>query len=95
MVIKNSPKIVKLIKERDEPRDEYFVPFYEAHQGGILSSDGSKIYFFGIIDIMTKFGAKKRMEYAFKSISQGPNVSCIPPKKYGERFMNFINEILN
>jgi hypothetical protein len=31
-------------------------PFYEKHRGGVLSSDGKKIYFFGIIDIFTQYG---------------------------------------
>lgn len=30
-------------------------PFYERHDGGILSKDESKLYFIGIIDILTLF----------------------------------------
>ena len=32
------------------------IPFYEAHDGGIVSSDGKKVYFIGIIDTLTFFG---------------------------------------
>jgi hypothetical protein len=31
-------------------------PFYESHDGGIVSSDGKCIYFIGIIDTLTLFG---------------------------------------
>jgi 1-phosphatidylinositol-4-phosphate 5-kinase len=38
--------------------DEYTKrnPFYEKHKGGILSFDGKKVYFLGIIDIFTAYG---------------------------------------
>ena len=32
------------------------IPFYEAHDGGIVSSDGKCVYFIGIIDTLTFFG---------------------------------------
>jgi hypothetical protein len=32
------------------------IPFYESHDGGILSADGKYIYFIGIIDTLTNFG---------------------------------------
>lgn len=67
-------------------------PFYEKHKGGILSSDGKKVYFFGIIDIFTQYGAKKKMEHFFKSITQGKGISCKPPNEYAERFKNFVRE---
>jgi Ca2+-binding EF-hand superfamily protein len=35
---------------------EFRKPFYEKHRGGVMSSDGKKIYFFGIIDIFTQYG---------------------------------------
>jgi hypothetical protein len=31
-------------------------PFYEVHEGGILSKDKKCIYFLGIIDTLTVFG---------------------------------------
>ncbi len=31
-------------------------PFYESNNGGMLSRDGKKIYFFGLIDIFTQYG---------------------------------------
>jgi len=31
-------------------------PFFEKYKGGIKSSDGKKVYFFGIIDLFTSYG---------------------------------------
>lgn len=70
------------------------IPFYEAHDGGIVSSDGKYVYFIGIIDTLTFFGAKKKLEYSLKSVAYGnKTISCIPPKNYGDRFISFMNNI--
>ena len=70
-------------------------PFYEEYYGGIKSEDNDKVYFFGIIDIFTNYGGKKKMEYIVKSVSQGTGISCKPPDEYSRRFINFIDSILN
>ena len=74
--IERKAKISRAKTQLDMPRDK---PFFEMHDGGILSSDGQTLYFVGIIDILTNYGAKKKLEYAFKSIRYGKKVSCIPP----------------
>ena len=70
-------------------------PFYQNYLGGIKSEDGNKVYFFGIIDILTNYGGKKKMEHLVKSISQGSGISCKPPDEYSDRFINFIKRILD
>ena len=70
-------------------------PFYEEHYGGIQSEHNNKVYFFGIIDIFTNYGATKKVEYIVKSVSQGSGISCKPPNEYSRRFINFIDKILN
>ena len=70
-------------------------PFYEEYYGGIQSEDTKKVYFFGIIDIFTNFGATKKMEYVVKSVSQGNGISCKPPDQYSTRFIKFVDKILN
>ena len=46
----------------------------------------------GIIDILTEFGAKKNFEHIARSIYQDKNtVSCVPPKQYGDRFLDFMS----
>ena len=72
----------------------YRKPFYEEHYGGIQSEDKTKVYFFGIIDIFTNYGATKKVEYIVKSVSQGNGISCKPPDEYSTRFVNFIEKIL-
>ena len=42
--------------------------FYEKNEGGLISTDGKKIYYMGIIDILTAYNAAKKMEYVIKSI---------------------------
>jgi len=68
--------------------------FYERYKGGILSADKTKIYLLGVIDILTEYGAKKKLEYRFKRTLFGPGVSCVPPNDYSERFKKFINSCL-
>ncbi len=70
-------------------------PFYEEYYGGIQSEDKTKVYFFGIIDIFTNYGATKKVEYIVKSVSQGKGISCKPPDEYSKRFINFVNKILS
>ena len=70
-------------------------PFYEQYMGGMRSKDGKKVYFFGIIDIFTLYGGKKKMEHFVKSISQGKGISCKPPEEYSQRFGEFLMRIFD
>ena len=62
------------------------------HDGGLLAKDNSKIYYLGIIDVLTFYGVMKKVEYTFKKVRFGDQASCIPPKPYGERFVNFMKK---
>ena len=53
-----------LLHEKNRPPKAFF----EAQDGGIVSTDGTQIYFMGIIDILTNFGAKKKVENTFRAI---------------------------
>ena len=56
-----------------------------------MSADGKQIYFMGIIDILTEYTAKKSFEHFARSVYQDKNtVSCVPPKRYGDRFIEFM-----
>jgi len=61
---------------------------------GVPSGDGSKIYFFGIIDILTEFNARKRSEYMVKKLVYGNGISAIPPQNYSNRFLKFIKGLV-
>lgn len=54
--------------------------FYESIEGGFISKDRTKMYFVGIIDTLTYYGAAKKVEYYSKNLVFGKTVSCIPPK---------------
>ena len=56
-------------------------------------AEDRKVYQMGIIDPLTNFGTKKNLEYTFKRCRYGKQMSCIPPKQYGPRFVNFMHEI--
>jgi hypothetical protein len=78
----------KLLHEKERPAKAFF----ETHDGGMLSACGNYIYFLGIIDILTNYGAKKKMEYGSKRVFFGKTISCIPPHEYGTRFYNFMKD---
>jgi hypothetical protein len=48
------------------------------------------MYYFGISDIFTEYGAGKKMEHLFKTITKGSGISAVPPIEYKKRFDNFI-----
>lgn len=66
------------------------LPFHEQEEGGIWDYGKHKIYFLGVIDILTEYNTKKKMEHFFKSLKYGNSISCIPPDLYGARFDEFI-----
>ena len=71
-----------------------FKLLYDFDDFGILSKNHKKIYYFGIIDILTEYGAIKQIEHLFKQIRYCSNeMSCIPPYDYKERFYNYLNKV--
>ncbi|KAI8356205.1 hypothetical protein BD560DRAFT_455896 [Blakeslea trispora] len=69
--------------------------FY-ADDGGYKASDQDnkpldKIYYVGVIDILTPYNLTKRLETFWKSITQDKEtISSVNPLTYGKRFMNFM-----
>jgi hypothetical protein len=61
-------------------KDRIDLAFFESIDGGILSKDKTKMYYVGIIDTLTYYGAKKQLEYNLKYIFHGTKMSCLPPK---------------
>merc|ERR1712039_196492 len=59
------------------------VPVHQRDLGGLLSADHRKLYFLGIIDILTPYDTKKRLEHHLKAIRYPHRgVSCCPPVFY-------------
>lgn len=52
-----NPNILSPLEKNKKSEDVVMrKPFYESNNGGMISRDGKKIYFFGIIDIFTQYG---------------------------------------
>lgn len=69
--------------------------FY-GHDGGIRATDErndplSEIYYLGIIDCLTNYSLKKKLETVWRSLGHNRStISSLPAKEYGDRFLNFI-----
>ena len=57
------------------------------------SLDGQFRFYVGIIDTLTQFGVFKKTEFVAKRVFQGKGISCIPPRKYQQRFCKFMEDI--
>ncbi|CAG5128818.1 unnamed protein product [Candidula unifasciata] len=53
-----------------------------------------EIYFMALIDILTKYGMKKRTAQAAKTVKHGAGaeISTVHPEQYAKRFMEFISK---
>ena len=68
---------------------------YDFEDGGIFSENKKRIYYFGIIDILTEFNNIKNLEYLYKKVRYcSENMSCIPPIFYKARFFNYLNNVV-
>lgn len=55
----------------------------------------NEVYYFGVIDILTEFNAKKKLESTWKSIRYDKkSISAVNPKAYGERFIRFLEQVI-
>ncbi|CAN3356110.1 phosphatidylinositol 4-phosphate 5-kinase Mss4p [Diutina catenulata] len=71
--------------------------FY-GHDGGIRATNPNneplpEIYYLGIIDCLTRYGVKKRVETLLRSMAHPrATISAVPAREYGERFLRFIKK---
>lgn len=96
-LIKTNPRDIN--READLPagnfpgRSKYI--FY-GHDGGIRGTNEDNeplriIYYLGIIDCLTDYSIKKRLETMWRSIGHNRStISAVPAKEYGDRFFRFI-----
>jgi hypothetical protein len=83
-------------------KDSNQIPMFDMEEVGlskqgkkgsfIENTSGDSHFYIGIIDALTPFNAFKRSEYLVKRIFQGKGISCLPPQKYKERFIDFMSE---
>jgi hypothetical protein len=70
-------------------------PFWQRDSGGMTSLDKKELYFVGIIDFLTRFGTKKKIEHFIMGTLHGKKeVSCVPPEDYVQRFQCFLDTII-
>ena len=56
----------------------------------------SATYYFGIVDILQQYNLHKKAEYHWKTkvaCKDKHGISCVNEREYGERFLNFMDEI--
>lgn len=86
---------VDLPKDVFPGRSKYI--FY-GHDGGIRATSENneplpEIYYLGIIDCLTPYSMKKRLETFWRSLSHTRStISSIPASEYGDRFLEFIKD---
>lgn len=61
----------------------------------VQSEDSSEIYYFGIIDYLTKWSLKKEVAKSYKSLSHDvTQLSTVPPDAYSKRFIHFVENLI-
>ena len=86
---------ISTVNRRKVPKKNVLGPFAEIDDGGMVSDDGNELYFLGIIDILTHYGTKKKLEHFFKNtIHKKAAVSCAPPEYYAQRFLNYMETVI-
>lgn len=94
VVLSSSPPSFTLSMDQ-LPSERAYFRFYQ-DLGGFGSTDEhneplEEIYYLGIIDILTPYKFKKKLEHALKTINYDASViSAINPRAYGRRFLDFI-----
>ncbi|PRP79416.1 hypothetical protein PROFUN_08177 [Planoprotostelium fungivorum] len=81
---------------KSPPRTRHTSPsIFKADYGGIYSKDRDEIYFFSIIDVFQAWNVRKKVENSLKSlIHESHGISAVRPDVYRERFLKFLNEII-
>ncbi|OBZ86485.1 Phosphatidylinositol 4-phosphate 5-kinase its3 [Choanephora cucurbitarum] len=82
----------------EQPSDERKYCIFYSEDGGFKSTDEfddstDKVYFLGVIDILTPYNFLKRLEHFYKSLTQNKDtISAVKPEAYGKRFIRFIED---
>ncbi|KAI9262944.1 hypothetical protein EDC94DRAFT_607877 [Helicostylum pulchrum] len=84
----------------ESPSDERKYCVFYSEDGGFISTDEidqatDKLYFLGVIDILTPYNFMKKTEHLFKSFTQNKTtISAINPIAYGKRFIHFMENVV-
>ncbi|CUM65297.1 uncharacterized protein PRCAT00002932001 [Priceomyces carsonii] len=98
-LIKTNPRDIDRFV--DLPSDVYpgrMKYVFYGHDGGIRATTEdndpcSEIYYMGIIDCLTNYSLKKKLETLWRSIGHSRSaISSVPADEYGDRFLRFIKD---
>lgn len=79
--------------QRRQPLSQSIDNMLFEQDGGILSRDGKRIYYLGIIDTLTEFDMKKAAERNIKTLkypTRRNEISAQPPDEYAQRMKEFV-----
>ncbi|GLB36638.1 putative SAICAR synthase-like protein [Lyophyllum shimeji] len=90
--------------EKEKDLADHFIDrqhfmFYQ-DEGGLRATDENNedmhtIYYVGVIDILTPYNAKKKLENLWKGMrADRHKISPVPPSEYAERFLAFMKAIM-
>ena len=76
---------------------------FQAHESstcdqGATTDVPPATYYFGIVDILQEFNLRKKAEHHWKTkvaCQDKHGISCVNEREYGERFLNFMDEIFD
>jgi len=87
-----------ILPEEDTGDRQQFL--FSQDEGGLRATDEQnepldKVYYLGIIDILTPYGVVKRFEHLWKGMSADRHkISPVPPPEYADRFLAFMRAIM-
>jgi len=92
--LKSAPS--ESIPSEDSKNLKKDISVFQSDHGGMISSDGSALYFIGIIDHFTCFDNRKLVEVTVKSFLYNKEfISAMAPQSYRARFQKFIASIVD
>lgn len=100
-VVRADPKRLDTVAQlpQDGSDDRRHFLFYQ-DEGGLRATDEQNnpldaIYYLGVIDICTPYNTSKRIEHAWKSMTENAvTISCVDPVTYGHRFIDFLMSVM-
>ncbi|KAF9015748.1 hypothetical protein BDQ17DRAFT_1230304 [Cyathus striatus] len=87
------------LPEEDTGDRQHFI-FYQ-DESGLRATDENnepldKIYYLGVIDILTPYTVVKRLEHLWKGLQADRHkISPVPPSEYADRFFSFMKAIMS
>eukprot|EP00053_Salpingoeca_punica_P015500 m.143139 g.143139 ORF g.143139 m.143139 type:complete len:358 (+) comp16733_c0_seq4:171-1244(+) len=88
------------IHECDKAPEEESIVVVNKHTDRYVFGEagpGKSVYFMGIIDVLTKYTAKKMAAHTAKGMKHGPGaaISTVNPEQYVQRFIDFVESVVD